>query len=100
MTIQTMLEQANGDAITPRPVRPSWHSLAELPAADADFLQERLDVISGEGRFNEVLLNHYDEWFKTQVQASIDDLRPSISDEDARQLFATKRESLRNRARG
>ncbi|MBV6751203.1 hypothetical protein KV580_12890 [Pseudomonas chlororaphis] len=42
----------------------------------------------------------YDEWFKTQVQASIDDPRPSISDEDARQLFAAKREALRKRAHG
>ncbi|WP_439899086.1 type II toxin-antitoxin system VapB family antitoxin [Pseudomonas gingeri] len=42
----------NGDVITLRPVRPSWQSPAELPAADADFLQERPDIISDEGRFN------------------------------------------------
>jgi len=41
-----------GDTITLRPVRPSWLSLAELPKADADFLQERPSVISDEGRFN------------------------------------------------
>jgi len=49
MTVQTVLEQANGDVIT---LRPSWQSLAELPAADADFLQERPDIISDEGRFD------------------------------------------------
>lgn len=41
-----------GDTITLRPVRPSWLSLAELPRADADFLKDRLSVISDEGRFN------------------------------------------------
>lgn len=41
-----------GDTITLRPVRPSWASLAELPKADADFMQERADVISDEGRFD------------------------------------------------
>ncbi|MGY2269137.1 type II toxin-antitoxin system VapB family antitoxin [Pseudomonas sp. SDO5561_S422] len=42
----------NGDTITLRPVRPSWGSFAELPKADADFLEERPDIISDEGRFN------------------------------------------------
>lgn len=41
-----------GDTITLRPLRPSWQSLADLPKADADFLQERPSVISDEGRFN------------------------------------------------
>lgn len=41
----------NGDTITLRPVRPSWTSLAQLPKADADFLQERQSVIDDEGRF-------------------------------------------------
>jgi antitoxin VapB len=42
----------NGDTITLRPVRPSWLSLAELAKADADFLQERPNVVGDEGRFN------------------------------------------------
>lgn len=42
----------NGDIITLRPVRPNWTSLAELPKADADFLQERQSVNGDEGRFN------------------------------------------------
>lgn len=41
----------NGDIITLRPVRPSWLSLAELPKADADFMQERQGIVSDEGRF-------------------------------------------------
>lgn len=41
-----------GDTITLRPVRPSWLSLAELPEADGDFLQERPSIVSDEGRFN------------------------------------------------
>lgn len=42
----------SGDTITLRPVRPSWLSLAELPKADADFMQERPSIVSDEGRFN------------------------------------------------
>lgn len=40
----------NGDTITLRPVRPSWSSLAALPKADADFLQERQSVIVDDNR--------------------------------------------------
>lgn len=40
----------NGDVITLRPVRPSWQSLAELPKADEDFLQERPGIVGDEGR--------------------------------------------------
>lgn len=41
-----------GDVITLRPVRPSWTSFAELPKADDNFLIDRADVVSDEGRFN------------------------------------------------
>ena len=41
----------------------------------------------------------YEEWFKEQVQSSIDDLRPSVSDEEARRIFAAKRDAIRQRAR-
>lgn len=41
----------------------------------------------------------YEEWFKRQVQISIDDSRPSVSDEDARRIFAAKRDALRQRVR-
>lgn len=40
-----------GDALILRPTRPDWLSFAELEQADDDFLLERPDVISDEGRF-------------------------------------------------
>lgn len=40
----------------------------------------------------------YDSWFREQVQASIDDPRPSIDDEQARKRFAAKRAALTKRA--
>ncbi|ELD2083797.1 AbrB/MazE/SpoVT family DNA-binding domain-containing protein [Enterobacter hormaechei] len=40
-----------GDSIILRPVRPSWGTFAAEPRADADFMTEREDVISDEGRF-------------------------------------------------
>lgn len=40
----------------------------------------------------------YDTWFREQVQASIDDQRPSIDDEQARKRFAAKRAALAKRA--
>jgi antitoxin VapB len=40
-----------GDTLTLRPVRSSWLSLMDIPKADADFMQERSNVISDEGRF-------------------------------------------------
>ena len=39
----------------------------------------------------------YDRWFREQVQASIDDQRPSIDDEQARKQFAAKRAALAKR---
>lgn len=41
----------------------------------------------------------YDKWFRAQVQASIDDPRPSIPDVDVRAEFAAKREALRKRVK-
>lgn len=42
----------------------------------------------------------YDEWFRAQVQASLDDPRPSVLDEKAREVFAARREALRKRGAG
>lgn len=39
----------------------------------------------------------YDTWFREQVQASIDDQRPSVDDEHARKQFAAKRAALAKR---
>jgi antitoxin VapB len=35
-----------------RPVRPTWGSFAQFEKADPDFMAEREDVVSDEGRFN------------------------------------------------
>lgn len=40
----------------------------------------------------------YDTWFREQVQASIDDPRPSIDEEQARKRFGAKRTALAKRA--
>jgi antitoxin VapB len=40
-----------GDTIILRPARPDWLSLADCQKANEDFLQERPDVVSDEGRF-------------------------------------------------
>jgi hypothetical protein len=37
----------------------------------------------------------YDAWFRKQVQASIDDPRPSIPDEEVRRIMAEKRAALK-----
>ncbi|MCW0180737.1 type II toxin-antitoxin system VapB family antitoxin [Zavarzinia sp.] len=43
--------ERRGDAIVLRPVRPDWLSLKTEPPGDADFLDERPDLIE-EGRFS------------------------------------------------
>lgn len=39
----------------------------------------------------------YDKWFHEQVQASLDDPRPGIPNEEVKQHFAGKRDDLRKR---
>lgn len=34
-----------GDALVLRPARKSWASFADAPKADADFMQERSDIV-------------------------------------------------------
>jgi antitoxin VapB len=41
-----------GDTLILRPVRPDWLSYANVDKADDDFLLERPDIISDEGRFS------------------------------------------------
>lgn len=41
----------------------------------------------------------YDVWFREQVQASIDDPRSSVSDDEARAQFAARKAALRQGAR-
>lgn len=40
----------------------------------------------------------YDTWFRAQVQASVDDARPSISDDEARKSFVKRKAVLRKRS--
>ncbi len=40
----------------------------------------------------------YDTWFREQVQASIDDPRPSLSDDQARARMAARRQALLKKA--
>lgn len=41
-----------GESIILRPIRPTWGSFAQLEKADEDFMAEREEVISDEGRFD------------------------------------------------
>ncbi|KGT87174.1 type II toxin-antitoxin system VapB family antitoxin [Enterobacter cancerogenus] len=41
-----------GDSIILRPVRPTWGSFMQLKKADPDFMMDRGDVVSDEGRFD------------------------------------------------
>lgn len=41
-----------GDSIILRPVRPTWGSFAQLEKAAPDFMAEREEVVSDEGRFD------------------------------------------------
>ncbi len=41
----------------------------------------------------------YDAWFRAEVQASIDDPRPSVSDDEARAQFKVRKAALRRAAR-
>ena len=40
----------------------------------------------------------HDIWFRGQVQASIEDPRPSVSDDEARAMFDTRKAALRRRS--
>ncbi|HEG0627468.1 TPA: AbrB/MazE/SpoVT family DNA-binding domain-containing protein [Escherichia coli] len=41
-----------GDSIILRPVQPNWGSFAQPEKADPDFMAERENVVSDEGRFD------------------------------------------------
>lgn len=40
-----------GDTIILRPLRPTWRSFNQLEKADGDFMTEREEIVSDEGRF-------------------------------------------------
>ncbi|PUF23909.1 AbrB/MazE/SpoVT family DNA-binding domain-containing protein [Salmonella enterica subsp. enterica] len=41
-----------GDSIILRPVRPTWSSFTQMEKADPDFMAERENVVTDEGRFD------------------------------------------------
>lgn len=41
----------------------------------------------------------YDRWFREQVRASVDDPRPSVTDDEARESFEDRRNPLRQRVK-
>lgn len=41
----------------------------------------------------------YDAWFREQVQASLDDPRPSVPDDEACARFATRKAALRQQSK-
>ncbi|EMM4591252.1 AbrB/MazE/SpoVT family DNA-binding domain-containing protein [Salmonella enterica] len=41
-----------GDSIILRPVRPTWSSFTQMEKADPDFIAERENVVTDEGRFD------------------------------------------------
>lgn len=57
--------------------------------------KSRLDTSERMRRAHEAAA--HDQWFRTQVQESIDDVRPSIPHEEVERVFAEKRNQLRAR---
>lgn len=53
----------------------------------------RLDRSAALKRAHEAMA--YEAWFREQVQTSIDDPRPAVSDEEARRRFAVRKNALR-----
>jgi len=43
----------DGDLITLRPLRQNWLSFAQYPKADPDFLEQRQEIVSMDGRFQQ-----------------------------------------------
>ena len=72
-----------------------------MDASDNDSLQ--IKTYTPPDRPDAMKLAHaaaaYEDWVRKQVQISIDDPRPSVSDEETRRIFAAKRDALRQRVR-
>jgi hypothetical protein len=66
---------------------------AEVDPEAKDDNDPRRELASS--RLKEAHAADYDKWFRTQVQASIDDPRPKVSAEDARKQMAAPRKELR-----
>jgi hypothetical protein len=68
------------------------------PAAAGARLNDKRSVMASERMKHAHQVAAHDTWFRQQVQASIDDPRPSVDDEVAKQQFAAKRAALAKRA--
>jgi len=70
--------------------------LPEAAAREAldfiDFLGQRYGV----GSVDEA--TEYDQWFRTQVQRALDDPRPGVPNEQVREHFAKRRDTLRQQS--
>lgn len=66
-----------------------------VPSVEAAAHKKRPDVAARMKQAHEAAA--YETWVRAQVQASIDDPRPSISHEEVEAHFANKRDALRRR---
>jgi hypothetical protein len=73
---------------------------AEFEVANVDKPSDKRSELAAERMKRAHEAAAYDKWFRAQVQASIDDPRPNVSDSEARAMFAAKREELRARVAG
>lgn len=71
---------------------------AEFEPVPATGKQDKRSTTASDRMKRAHLAAAYDNWFREQVQASIDDQRPSVDDEQARKRFAAKRAALAKRA--
>ncbi len=68
------------------------------PSAAAIRPDDKRSAVASDRMKRAHLAMAYDDWFREQVQASIDDPRPSVDDEHVRKQFAAQREALGKRA--
>jgi hypothetical protein len=73
-----------------------WVVVIKCERANYTLVTVRVNLVKFEAGAKE--LPDYAGWFRAQVQAAIDDPRPSIPDAKVRAKFAAKREALRARS--
>ena len=71
---------------------------AEFEPASAAVMRDKRSTTASDRMKRAHQAAAYDTWFRQQVQASIDDQRPGIDDDQARKQFAAKRAALAKRA--
>ena len=73
---------------------------AEFEAGTADKPSDKRRELASDRMKRAHQAAAYDKWFRSQVQASIDDPRPNVPDAEVSAMFAAKREAMRARAAG